>query len=689
MYPRFMSGGKKPDVEEVIHDAATVKDALEVVSHVGEGARTLLEGAGLWDTVVQWLHGSGATTAAAALPIAGPFVQILAPVLAFVLYRKNKAKHAKAEEARREVTERTAQDVAAIKKLLESLITENASPEDAAVRMAAIVPGRVDGLEGLVQIDRGQLHRLETEPIADESFAHFLDSLRSEMRSILDAIAKSDHKAHLRHHELMKSLERQSDMLATLLGEGEHSASRIAELEAEIKENLAEIDRLRRTNHLPENQLERALVLTTKNRLAEARSLFEEVADTHDDAYVQLHVGLGDIALRECKFADAESEFRRAMAARADDAEVLIRLGWALHYGGKPIEARQLARRLVEFVGDDLDDHLCRRALHLLAEAEWEMGAKVTAHAMAQRLIESAVNSMGERDGESLHYMNSAANPRRESPNDLRDWATIQAETCAQVFGDSHPDTLHAKRWLALAPCESREQKVDTLRELTRRSAEFLGANHPLTLQLNEDVASIYLYGNWTADARRILQRVYDARKEVLGELHPHTLRAMVLLAASLRQGGNGSSALPLEEFAVGARVKVLGACHPDTIALRSEVGKHLFAAGRQEESLQMLLSAASCRNLDDIGVPWKIFDAVRGGELEVLANYCMWSGRYDEAVPWLQRLLSLRCEYFGEASELAIETMKSLAGCYVQLGRAAEGAKLLLEATELGNNVH
>jgi hypothetical protein len=81
------------------------------------------------------------------------------------------------------------------------------------------------------------------------------------------------------------------------------------------------------------------------------------------------------------------------------------------------------------------------------------------------------------------------------------------------------------------------------------------------------DLASTLRAQGDHAGARRLEERVLEARTRVLGEEHPDTLTSMNNLAVTLWEQGDHAAALRLLRQCLSGRRKVLGEDHPKTAA--------------------------------------------------------------------------------------------------------------------------
>jgi tetratricopeptide (TPR) repeat protein/MinD-like ATPase involved in chromosome partitioning or flagellar assembly len=113
----------------------------------------------------------------------------------------------------------------------------------------------------------------------------------------------------------------------------------------------------------------------------------------------------------------------------------------------------------------------------------------------------------------------------------------------------------------------------------SRFSACF-GAEHPATLMVMNQIASVLEARGDFAHARDIYQEVLEVRRRVLGEEHPDTIESINNLARLLQDQGDFAAARPLFERALAIREKALGPEHIDTAVSLDNLANLLYAQG-------------------------------------------------------------------------------------------------------------
>jgi Tetratricopeptide repeat len=119
-----------------------------------------------------------------------------------------------------------------------------------------------------------------------------------------------------------------------------------------------------------------------------------------------------------------------------------------------------------------------------------------------------------------------------------------------------------------------------------------LGADHPDTMNLRNNLAGAYMDAGDLGRAIPLLEQTLADSERVLGADHPDTLAARNNLAAAYQAAGDLGRAIPLHEQALAGCVRVLGVDHPQTKIVRANLAavrqhprkraRHLWRLGRR-----------------------------------------------------------------------------------------------------------
>src|ERR1019366_9435737 len=188
-----------------------------------------------------------------------------------------------------------------------------------------------------------------------------------------------------------------------------------------------------------------------------------------------------------------------------------------------------------------------------------------------------------------------------------------------------------------------------------RRSA--LGEEHPDALASTNNLAETLGAQGDFAGARRLQEQALDVSRRALGEEHPDTLVAMNNLAETLGAQGDFAAARRLHERVLELSTRVRGQEHPDTLTAMNNLAMTLrgqgdFAIARR---LQQRVLEASTRVL---GEEHLVTLAAMGNLAETLRAQgdFAWARRLQE------RVLDLRTRVLGEEHPYTLTAMNNLA---------------------------
>jgi Tetratricopeptide repeat/Heterokaryon incompatibility protein (HET) len=133
-----------------------------------------------------------------------------------------------------------------------------------------------------------------------------------------------------------------------------------------------------------------------------------------------------------------------------------------------------------------------------------------------------------------------------------------------------------------------------------REAMEVSILDHPETLSIIANMASLYInQGRWK-EAEDLDAQVVETRKRVLGAEHPDTLTSIANLASTLWSQGRWKEAEDLDVQVMEARKRVLGAEHPSTLTSVANLASMYRNQGRWKEAkdLDMQVMETSLRVL-------------------------------------------------------------------------------------------
>lgn len=168
---------------------------------------------------------------------------------------------------------------------------------------------------------------------------------------------------------------------------------------------------------------------------------------------------------------------------------------------------------------------------------------------------------------------------------------TQAVERCEAIgLGTNHPSTLTIKNNLAsVYRVQGRWTEAENLQTSVveaRRSR--LGADHYRTLTSMANLASIYSAQGRYREAEGLQLQVMEGFKSTHGPEHPHTLISMSNLASIYRIQGKLQDAESLQTQAMWSRREKFGTNHPDTLASMNSLASIFRAQGQPERAEEL-----------------------------------------------------------------------------------------------------
>jgi Flp pilus assembly protein TadD len=199
---------------------------------------------------------------------------------------------------------------------------------------------------------------------------------------------------------------------------------------------------------------------------------------------------------------------------------------------------------------------------------------------------------------------------------------------------------------------EAEKLQVQVVRTRTR----VLGAEHPDTLAIMEDLASTYgKQGRWE-EAQNLIVQVMETRSRVLGAEHPSTLSCMGNLAVMYGDQGRWKEAEKLTIQVMEMMSRILGAEHPNTLTNMGNLGTMYANRGRWAEAEKLQLHAMETSS--------RVRGADHPATLVYMANLAhVWKGqrRDEEAITLMQRVVTLQIETRGSDHPRTVRSITAL----------------------------
>ena len=214
----------------------------------------------------------------------------------------------------------------------------------------------------------------------------------------------------------------------------------------------------------------------------------------------------------------------------------------------------------------------------------------------------------------------------------------------------------------------SREDSIELYEQVLAERERVLGADHPDTLTVRNNLAGAYKSAGRLAEAVELFERVLADRVRVLGPDHPDTLAARNNLAGAYYSVGRFGEAIELFERVLAERERVLGSDHPDTLTTRNNLAGAYYFAGRFGEAIELLGRVLADQE--------RVLGPDHPGTLTTrnsLAGAYEDVGRFGEAIELFERVLADQERVLGPDHPDTLNARDNLALAYDAVGRLAE----------------
>ena len=291
--------------------------------------------------------------------------------------------------------------------------------------------------------------------------------------------------------------------------------------------------------------------------------------------------------------------------------------------------------------------------------------------ATCEEAFDAAVEILGRTKYEQLP--SNATDARRREVSDLiAQLSAIAVQDYSRSLFESEQIRLYLYRAFKYGHDLGIEYKTVELSEAVGVIEDVLGADHPVTLTVRNNLAGAYKSAGRLAEAIELFKQVLAERERVLGADHPDTLTVRNNLAGAYESVGRFGEAIELYEQVLAERERVLEADHPDTLTVRNNLASAYESVGRFGEAIdaweELLLD---CQRV--LGADHPVTLTVRNN----LAVAYRSVGRFGEAIELFEQVLADRVRVLGPDHPDTLTTRHNLASAYGDVGRFGEAIEL------------
>ncbi|HTW81980.1 MAG TPA: tetratricopeptide repeat protein [Terracidiphilus sp.] len=263
--------------------------------------------------------------------------------------------------------------------------------------------------------------------------------------------------------------------------------------------------------------------------------------------------------------------------------------------------------------------------------------------------------------------------------------AQIQLEKALQlrqrVLGNEHPDTLIVDQNLAsIYLDQGKFSKAETLLSKTLEAQRrILGEQNPDTLTSMYDLADVYVHEEKPERAEPLFASVLRARRRVLGDDDPATLISMYALGRLYQEQGKFAQAEPLVKDALEGQRRKLGENHPEILLSMNSLASLYVNENKyaQAEPLYLETLDIERRTLGEEH-RYTVFT------LNSLAYLYQAEGKFPQAETFYAKTFDLQRRMLGADHADTLSTAFNLATVYSEEGKYGQAESLFLSTLEV-----
>ncbi|KAG8771563.1 hypothetical protein FRC16_005900, partial [Serendipita sp. 398] len=212
---------------------------------------------------------------------------------------------------------------------------------------------------------------------------------------------------------------------------------------------------------------------------------------------------------------------------------------------------------------------------------------------------------------------------------------------------------------------------------------EVLGAQHPITLRMMEDLSKTLHFGGRLEQAEKLRREVCSLQAKILGPQDPHTMAVMSGLANTLHECGQVREAEKIRRKVLALQMKNLGPRRTSTVVAMNNVAHTLYERGQLAEAEK--IQRKGLRLLKETLGPHHKSTVVAMGNL---ADTLQDRGKLEEAEQMQKEVLALRTEALGRNHPDTLLAMGNFALTLRACGRLTEAEKMGREVLALRREI-
>jgi tetratricopeptide (TPR) repeat protein len=384
-----------------------------------------------------------------------------------------------------------------------------------------------------------------------------------------------------------------------------------------------------------------------EGEFSQAEELLNKAVEKKESDFVEALRYLGASQYEQGKYRAAADTFRKAVALRSEDSDLLSWLGNTFHHLAEWTEAEALLRRALAIDEKSFGVYHpeVASALNDLAGLLKDTNRLVEAETLLRLALAIDEKSFGPNHPDvaiplsNLALLLQVTNRLAEAEPLLRRALGIVERS----FGPDHPKVAAALNNLAqlLRDTNRHEEAEPLLRRALGVAEKSFGSDHPDVAAALNGLAVLLQDTNRLAEAEPLLRRALVIFESSLGKDHPNVALTLNNLAYLLRFTSRLAEAEPLYRRALAISEKSFGSDHPDVAIRLSNLASLLQATNRVAEAEPLMRRA--------LAIDEKSFGPDHPDVAIVLNNLAglLWTtGRLAEAEPLMRRHLEIFLDF-------------------------------------------
>ena len=287
--------------------------------------------------------------------------------------------------------------------------------------------------------------------------------------------------------------------------------------------------------------------------------------------------------------------------------------------------------------------------------------------ATCEEAFDAAVEILGRTKYEQLP--SNATDARRREVSDLiAQLSAIAVQDYSRSLFESEQIRLYLYRAFKYGHDLGIEYKTVELSEAVGVIEDVLGADHPVTLTVRNNLAGAYKSAGRLAEAIELFKQVLAERERVLEADHPDTLTVRNNLASAYESVGRFGEAIDAWEELLLDCQRVLGADHPVTLTVRNNLAVAYRSVGRFGEAIELFEQVLADR-VRVLGPDHPDTLTTRHNLASAYGDV----GRFGEAIELFEQVLAEYERVLGADHPDTLGVRNNLAVAYDSVGRLAE----------------